>query len=166
MMAEKRTWMDPLSLAAAAVALLAPYLQQAGGVLADRAGEAIADASLAKVRALYEQVRAKLRPGSYQGALLDGVQEAPEDVGRQEILKAELAKVISQDQTFAAELERLVNEAEVAGGVQIAASDAGMMAGGDVHQWAGGDVVGRDKIGGDHVGGNKISYAPPPQPER
>ena len=38
--------MEPLSLAAAAVVLLAPCLQQAGGVLADRAGQVIADAAL------------------------------------------------------------------------------------------------------------------------
>jgi hypothetical protein len=154
--------MEPLSLAAAAVGLLAPYLQQTAGVLADRAGQAIADAALPKVKALYERVRAKLTPGSYQGALLDGVQEAPEDPGRQEILKAELAKVIRQDPEFAAELERLVTEAQAAGGVRITATDAGVVAGRDVHQQAGGDVVGRDKIGGDQVGRDKISYAPPP----
>jgi hypothetical protein len=136
--------MDPFSLAAAAVALLAPYLQQASGVLAERAGQAMADAALPKVKALYERIRAKLRPGSYQGALLDGVQEAPDDIGRQEILKTELAKVISQDHEFAAELERLVNEAQAAGGVHITATEAGVVAGGDVTQWAGGDVAGRD----------------------
>jgi hypothetical protein len=154
--------MEPLSLAAAAVGLLAPYLKQAAGVLADRAGQAIADAALPKVKALYELIRAKLAPGSYQGALLDGVQEAPEDPGRQEILKAELAKLISHDPEFAADLERLVAEAQTAGGVQITATDAGVVAGRDVYQWAGGDVVGRDKIGGDQVGRDKISYAPPP----
>jgi hypothetical protein len=53
--------MDPVALAAAAVALLAPYLQQAGGVLADRAGQAIADAALPKVKALYERIRAARR---------------------------------------------------------------------------------------------------------
>ena len=125
--------MEPLSLAAAAVALLVPYLQQASGVLAYRTGEAVADAALPKVKALYERVRSKLSPGSYQGALLDGLQEAPEDVGRQEIFKAELAKAISQDSEFTAELERLVSEAQAAGGVQIAASEAGVVAGGDVH---------------------------------
>jgi hypothetical protein len=154
--------MEPVSLAAAAVGLLAPYLQQTAGVLADRAGQAIADAALPKVKALYERIRGKLRPGSYQEALLEGVREAPEDPGRQEILKAELAKIISQDPQFAAELERLVTEARAAGGVRITATDAGVVAAGDVQQWAGGDVVGRDKIGGDQVGRDKISYAPPP----
>jgi hypothetical protein len=158
--------MDPVALAAAAVALLAPYLQQAGGVLADRAGQAIADAALPKVKALYERIRAKLRSHSYQGALLDGVQEAPEDPGRQEILTAELAKIIGQDPQFAAELERLVSEAQAAGGVRITASDAGVVAAGNVYQQAGGDVVGRDKIGGDQVGRDKIGYATPPPSER
>ncbi len=140
--------MEPLSLAAAALALLVPFFKQAAGKLAERAGEAVADTALPKVRALYERVRAKLAPGSYEGALLDGVQAEPDDAGRQEILKAELAKVIADDRGFATELGRLVDEAEKAGGVQIVATDTGVVAGRDVHQ-RGKYVAGRDMtIGG------------------
>jgi hypothetical protein len=64
--------------------------------LAAQAGEAIADAALPKVKALYEWVRAKLAPDSYRGVLLDGVQAEPDDTARQEILKAELAKLIAR----------------------------------------------------------------------
>jgi hypothetical protein len=81
-------------------------------------------------------------------------------------LTAELAKIIGQDPQFAAELERLVSEAQAAGGVRITASDAGVVAAGNVYQQAGGDVVGRDKIGGDQVGRDKIGYATPPPSER
>jgi hypothetical protein len=158
--------MDPLSLATAVVAFLVPYFQQTAGVIAERAGEGIAESALPKVKALYERVRAKFVPGGYERALLDGVKQEPGDAGRQAILKAELAKVIGQDREFAAEVARLVGEVQTAVGVQIRASDAGVVAGGDVHQWAGGDVVGRDKIGGDQVGRDKISYASPPPPER
>lgn len=88
--------------------------------------------------------------------------QEPDDTGRQEILKAELAKVIGEDHEFAAELARLVNDAQAAGGVQVKDSDAGVVAGRDVHQRAGRDVVGRDKIVGDQVGHDKITYAAPP----
>jgi hypothetical protein len=157
--------MDPLGLAAAAVALLVPYFQRAAGAAAERTGEVLADSALAKVKALYEKLRARLPSGGYRGALLDGVREEPDDRGRQQILSAELAKVLSEDREFAAVLARLVDDAQAATGVRIKAGQAGLAAGRDVRQRAGGDVVGRDKIGGDKVGGDKITYAPPP-PER
>jgi hypothetical protein len=154
--------MDPLGLAAAAVALLVPYFQQAAGAAAERTGEVLADSALPKVKALYERLRARLPHGGYRGALLDGVREEPDDKGRQEILTAELAKVLGEDREFAAVLARLVADAQAATGVRI---KAGLAAGRDLRQRAGGDVVGRDKIGGDKVGRDKITYAPPP-PER
>jgi hypothetical protein len=154
--------MDPFSLAAAAVALLVPFFRETASGIAERTGEMIAESALPKVKALYARVRAKLGPGSYRGALLDGVQEDPDDTGRQQILKTELAKVIGEDHEFATELARLVNDAQAAGGVQIKADGAGVVAGRDVHQWAGGDVVAGDKVGGDKVGHDKITYAPPP----
>jgi hypothetical protein len=83
----------------------------------EQAGEAFADAGLSKVKALYERVRARLTLGNYRGALLRGVQAEPEDPGRQEILKAELAKLIAADPQVAGELERLVADAELAGAV-------------------------------------------------
>jgi hypothetical protein len=134
---------EPLSLAAAAVGLLVPFFKETAGKLAERASEAIAEAAVPSVKRLYEFVRAKLAPGSYQGALLDGVQVEPDDAGRQEILKAELAKLVAQDQQFATELARLVGEAQQAGGVQIAATDAGVVAGRDANL-RGRYVAGRD----------------------
>ena len=139
--------MDPVSLAGAAVALLGPYFAQTAGALATRAGESIAEAAVPKVRALYERLRARLTPGSYQGTLLDGVEAQPDDPGRQEILKAELAKLLAKDPRFAAELEGLVEQAERAGGVRIASTDVGVVAGRDANL-RGRYVAGRDL----HVG--------------
>jgi hypothetical protein len=135
--------MDPQSLAAAAVGLLASFFGQAGGALAERSGELVAESGLTRLKALYEWVRSKLIPGSYQGALLDGVQAEPDNADRQEILKAELARLIDQDQEFAAGLERLVAEVERAGGVRLTAVDTGVVAGRDVLQH-GHYVAGRD----------------------
>src|SRR5215216_3822814 len=118
--------MEPLSLATAAITFLVPFFKHAlegtAGKLGERAGETIADATLPKVKALYEQVRTKLAPDSYRIALLNGVKAAPEETSRQEILKAELAKVIESDSEFANELERLLSEVEKAGGERIVAN--------------------------------------------
>jgi hypothetical protein len=147
---------DPLSLAAVAVGLLVPLFKQTADKLAERAGEAIADAALPKLKALYDRVRAKLAPGSYQAALLDGVEAEPDDPARQEVLKAELAKLLREDRQFAADLERLVGEAEAAGGARITATDTGVVAGRDAH------------LHGQYVSGRDMTVGsptePPPQP--
>jgi hypothetical protein len=95
------------------------------------------------VKALYERLRAKLVSGSYQRALLEGVEAEPDNPDRQEILKAELAKLLAQDEQLASELERLVKEAKRAGGVQITATDVGVVAGRDA-SLRGRYVAGRD----------------------
>ena len=147
--------MDPLSLAAVAVGLLVPLFRQTADKLAERAGEAIADAALPKLKALYDRVRAKLAPGSYQAVLLDGVETEPDDPARQEVLKAELAKLLRQDRQFAADLERLVGEAEAeaAGGARITATDTGVVAGRDAH------------LRGQYVAGRDMTVGPPTDPE-
>jgi hypothetical protein len=154
--------MDPVSLAATAVALLGPYLAQAAGGFATRSGEAIAEGAVPKVKALYERLRAKLVSGSYPRALLEGVEAEPDNPDRQEILKAELAKLLAQDERFASELERLVKEAEQAGGVRITATDVGVVAGRDA-SLRGRYVAGRDMRVGypshedqDEGGGNPL----------
>ena len=135
--------MDPLSLAAAVVGLLVPLFKQAAGRLAERSGESVADAAIPAVKALFARVRARLAPDKYRGALLDGLQAEPNDTERQQILKSELAKLIAQDEEFAAELARLVVEAEQAEGVQVTATDSGIVAGRDVYQ-QGQYIAGRD----------------------
>ncbi len=59
---------------------------------------------------------------------------------------------------MAEELARLVDEAKAAGAFDVRATDAGIVAGGDVIQLADGDITGRDKIGGDQIGGHKITF--------
>lgn len=139
---------DPLTLATAAIGLLVPYFKQAADKIAERVGESITDAALPKIKALYQRIRARLARDSYQGTLLDGVEAEPDNPGRQEILKTELAKILSEDRQFAAELEHLVEEAQEASGLRISATDAGVVAGRDAIL-RGRYVAGRDmKIGG------------------
>ena len=67
-----------------------------------------AESALPAVKRVYEAVKARLRPGSYAGNQLQGVEEKPESQGRQQALQGALAEVLEEDQGFAAELERLV----------------------------------------------------------
>jgi hypothetical protein len=139
---------EPFSLATAAVALLTPLLQRAGGRVAEQAADALTDAALPAVKRLYQAVKERLRPGTYAGSQLEGVEQRPDSESRQQALRSALAEELEADPAFAAEVERLVGEAHAAGGVQLTVSDAGVVAGRDVHQ-RGQYVAGRDLNIGD-----------------
>jgi hypothetical protein len=141
--------MDPVTLAAAAVGLLAPFLRSIGDTVAGEASETLSDAAVPVVKRLFKALKERLVPGSYSGNQLDGVEEKPDSATRRQALRDALAEEIAADPAFAAEVEALVTEADAAGGVQVTATDAGVVAGGDVHQ-RGRYVAGRDMtIGGE-----------------
>jgi hypothetical protein len=156
--------MDPASLAIAVVSLLAPYLKRLGGHMADKVADDLTDAVQGKLELLYQTLKARLRSGSYEVRQLEGVEAKPDSPRRLQALESALAEYLPSDPALTAELERLVTEVTAVGGVRVQAADAGIVAGGNVTQWAGGDIVGRDKIGGDRVGKDKLTYAPPRGP--
>ena len=131
--------MDPVSLATAAISILAPALQQVGTHVAGRLSEQVGDA----VRSLYERIKAKLAGDPEEAAVLEAVEAAPEDTHRLAKLQAVLAGVIAKDESFAASLERLV-EAATAASPQFNVHDSGVVAGGNVTQ-EGMNVAGRDQ---------------------
>jgi hypothetical protein len=107
------------------------------------AAAAVADAAVPAVKRLYQALKDRLRPGTYAGSQLEGVEQRPDSESRQQALRSALAEELEADPAFAAEVERLVGEAQAAGGVQLTVSDAGVVAGRDVHQ-RGQYVAGRD----------------------
>jgi AcrR family transcriptional regulator len=125
---------EPVSLAAAAVALLASYLQRAAGRIIDRTADAIGDSAVPVVERLYETVKARLKPGTYAGNQLLGVEENPTSPGRQQALQIALAEAMEANAAFAAEIEHLVTAVQAAGGTQVVVTDAGAVAGRDIHQ--------------------------------
>lgn len=139
---------EPVSLATAVVSLLAPFLRQLGGQVAEKASAELTDAALPAIKRLYHTLKERLRPGSYARSQLQGVEERPDSEGRQQALRSALAEELESDPAFAAEVERLVSEAQAASGVQITANDTGVVAGRDVHQ-RGQYVAGRDLHIGD-----------------
>jgi len=97
-----------MELAAAAVALLAPYLAEAGKSIAGKAGEA----AEAGIKAIHARVRRRLHddPDDFGKKALARFEEEPADEGRQRTLTAVVAEKLQADEAFAAELRGLVEE--------------------------------------------------------
>jgi hypothetical protein len=91
-----------LEIAAAVVALLSPYLAQAGGILATKAGEGVA----ALVGDLYSLVRDRFDadPDAAARGALRNLEKQPADDGSQRALQAVLAEKATADPAFADEL--------------------------------------------------------------
>jgi hypothetical protein len=128
--------MDPETLAGAAVGLLVPYLERLGGKATDEVSDHLAEAALPTVRRLYLALKGRLSKGTYAGNQLVGLEERPERQGRQEALGSVLAETLEDDATFAAKVERLVNEANAVRGIDasIRKVEGPVAIGGDVHQ--------------------------------
>ena len=97
---------DPATLAAATVALLAPYFVEAAKQGAGQLGKQAAD----KVGDLIAWLRAKL---PNHEALID-LGHAPEDLDRQAALRVQLRKLLEQEPDLLGPLARLVEEARAA----------------------------------------------------
>jgi hypothetical protein len=110
--------MDPVQLATAAVAVLAPFLaslaQKAGAAVVDRlATEAGAGAGKA-VEALYQAIKGKFAADKDDDAeqSLESLAAKPESEGRQAALAEVLAEKAESDPAFAQRLVELVQEVE------------------------------------------------------
>jgi hypothetical protein len=111
-----------------------------------RAGEG-AWAALSRIA---EAVRARFGADQEVSQTLERLEARPTSQGRTQELAEVLQARLTADPSFAAELQRLVEEAEQAGGVRIAATDVGVVAGRDA-RLHGQYVAGRDQtIGGTH----------------
>jgi hypothetical protein len=101
---------EPISLAATAVVLLAPYLVKAGEAFAERAGEALAD----KTGELYLALKSKFTNDSYAEQTLLRLEESPDSKGRQTALEHLLTEKMEEDSAFADQVRRLIKEAKAA----------------------------------------------------
>ncbi|MGH3243298.1 MAG: hypothetical protein ACRDNL_23165 [Spirillospora sp.] len=140
--------MEPVTLAAAAVGALVPYLGQiAGGSLA-RLGEAASDGASQHIVELYRTIRARVTGTPYEEAVLDGAEAQPDNEGRRAALQNVLAELLEADPDFAARLEHLVEQAGQVEVRQVQVTDSGAVAANDLHQ-SGTYVAGRDLHIGD-----------------
>jgi hypothetical protein len=91
------------------VAILAPYFAEAGKTAAVKAGDAAVDG----IRALASMIRRKFEDDGddYAKETLSRLENKPDDQGRQAALQGVIAEKAEADPAFAAEVERLVQEA-------------------------------------------------------
>jgi hypothetical protein len=121
--------MDPLTLAASVVPLLALYLGHMGERAAQRLGEAIGTAAAAKLGRIYELVKAKVAGRPEAQTALELVERRPDDPGGRERFASQLEGLAAVDREFADELRRLVADAHREGGVALTQFvDAGAVA--------------------------------------
>jgi hypothetical protein len=106
--------MDPITLATAAVAALAPYLGKAAEKFAGAAG----DAAWKKAGELYDGLKARLAGHPAAEALNDLAQE-PDNADAQGALRQALRKLITSDPDFARELAALTQDAAPTGGASF-----------------------------------------------
>lgn len=135
--------MDP---AAAAVAVLVPYLGQLGGHLAGRVATELTEAVMARLDHLYDRIKARFAGDRAAGRALQRLEERPQDQLRQASLQDMLAEALEADPRFAAELAAMVAEIRTMAPTltQVSISQSGATAlGGDVRM-SGETVAGRD----------------------
>ena len=102
--------MDPMTLAAAAVTIAAPYFGEAGKAAAKKAGEA----AVAQVEALVGAIRQKFgaNKDDYAEQTLARLEQQPEAEGRRRALTDLVAEKAEADPAFAQELTNLVEAAK------------------------------------------------------
>ena len=136
--------MDP---AAAAVALLVPYLGQLGGHLAGRVATELTEAVMARLDRLYDRVKARFAGDRAGQRALQRLEEHPDDPLRQASLQDVLAETLEADPRFATELAAMVRDIRALAPTltQVNVSESGAIAtgGGDVRM-SGEQVAGRD----------------------
>lgn len=97
-----------IDIAAAVVALLAPYLAKAGESMASKLGEKAVEAT----EALLQIIRDKFAKDkdTYAEQTLQRVEKEPEDKARQAALRGVLEEKIQADPAFAQKLTQLVSK--------------------------------------------------------
>jgi hypothetical protein len=133
--------MDPAAigaLAASAVTLLTPYLAKAAETVVPKAAED-----------LYAALRGKLSRKPAAAEALQDLEKTPTDADTQAALRAQLKKVLAEDEEFAAEVQKMVEEAARSGARStVSAASRGVAAGGNIN----GTIVTGDIHGSLDVG--------------
>jgi hypothetical protein len=143
---------DPLTLAGTAVTFLAPYLVKAGEKAAEEVGKRLPDAP-AKI---WQAIMARFAGKPVAEEAVKDIIANPDDADNQAGFRKELRKVLEADATFAAELERLLAEAQRQRGGTISNTGSGAVAtSGGVAAGAGGAAIKGSVQGGIHIGGSE-----------
>ena len=125
-------------IATNAVAILAPYISKAAETLVPKAAED-----------LYAAVRERFAKKPAAEEALKDLEQAPEDEDTQASVRAQLKKIMAEDETFAMQLQKLIQEETEPGKPGVSATNRGVAAGGNISgPVVTGDVGGSVSIGG------------------
>ena len=100
--------MDPATLAAAALTLLAPYLAKAGETMAEKIGESLPE----NARKLWAATSAKFRGKPAAEEAVKDLAQNPVDEDNQAAFRKELKKALTEDPEFFLALNGLLKKAQ------------------------------------------------------
>jgi hypothetical protein len=143
--------MDPAALAAAATALLVPFLSKVGQGIADQAEKKLPE----HVEQIWEAVLAKFKGKPAAEASAGDLKAKADEEDNQAAFAIQLKKALKDDPAFADELTRLLQAAQNATGtttgISGTATGQGSAAAGQIHV---GGSVGGSVVVGSH---NRVS---------
>lgn len=118
------------SLTTALIPLL-PYLLKAGEKAAEETGKAVADKTLEWGQSIWSKLKPKVdaKPAALEAA--QDVVKMSDSAGAKEALRWQLEKLLTEDQSLAEELSRLLEKGKAAGITVIASGDRSVAIGGD-----------------------------------
>jgi hypothetical protein len=118
------------SLTTALVPLL-PYLLKAGEKAAEETGKTVAGQSWEWGKSLWSKLKPKVeaKPAALEAA--QDVAQAPEDEDLQAVLRVQLKKLLTEDQSLADEVSRWLEQGKAAGITVIASGERSVAIGGD-----------------------------------
>lgn len=117
------------TIATGAVAVLTPYLLEAGKGFANKAGAKLSE----KAGEIYRLIKDKFKGDEDAEGALSMTESKPESKARQTTLQEVLIEKLSRDDNFAAALNKLLDEAKAADIKQVIAFDRGVGIAGDAN---------------------------------
>jgi hypothetical protein len=142
--------MDPVTLATTAVTALSPYLAKAGEKAVEKVGEKLPDG----IGKLWNAVMSRFKGKPAAEEAVKDLVVKPDDKLNQAAFTQQLRKALETEPAFAAELQRLLSNAQPQGGDTISNTGSGAVATrGGVAGGAGSKVVQGDVHGGIISGG-------------
>ncbi len=120
------------SVTTALVPLL-PYLLKAGEKAAEETGKTVAGQSWEWAKSLWTKLKPKVeaKPAALEAA--QDVAQSPDNKDLQAVLRVQLGKLLTEDQSLAEEVSRLLEQGKAAGIHVFAAGERSVAIGGDVN---------------------------------
>ena len=111
---------------------LLPYLLKAGEKAAEETGKTVAGASWEWAQSLWTKLKPKVETNPAALVAAQDVAQAPGDEDLQVVLRVQLKKLLTEDQSLAEEVSRLLEQGKAAGINVSAVGERSVAIGGDV----------------------------------